>query len=226
MKYIKKFENFSPDLNNESSVLLTDEQLEINKAIQKNPNEVQEIVKLVDLELSKFSENQKIDILENIEMFSKKHNIDLEKTSDLTKIIQDISKLSKEQEVIYKELLNEWKESQRALGKNTKPGQGTRNRLMRQSMQENMISSMVSNIKTGLQKGLNFIDDCLEYLKYRTGMLSSVTSIIFTIITIYSGTFSWWQVVWFVISILYWRISSMFLAKKREFWGDDKKWYY
>ena len=97
---------------------------------------------------------------------------------------------------------------------------------MRQAMQENMISSMVSNIKTGLQKGLNFIDDCLEYLKYRTGMLSSITSIIFTIITIYSGTFSWWQVVWFVISILYWRISSMFLAKKREFWGDDKKWYY
>ena len=77
MKYIKKFENFSPDLNNESSVLLTDEQLEINKTIQKNPNEVQEIVKLVDLELSKFSENQKIDILENIEMFTKKHNIDL-----------------------------------------------------------------------------------------------------------------------------------------------------
>lgn len=226
MKYIKKFENFSTNSKDDSFVLLTDEQLEINKAIQKNPNEVQEIVKLVDLELSKFSESEKSDILENIELFANKHNIDLQKTSDLTKTIQDVSKLSDKHEVIYKELLNKWKESQRILGKNTNPGQGTRHRLMKQAMQENIISSMFNSIKTGLQKGLDFVDDFLEYLKYRVGMLSSIASIIFTIISVYSGTFSWWQVVWFVISILHWRISSYYLAKKREFWGDDKKWYY
>lgn len=223
MKYIKKFENFSTNLNeNKFTDNLNDDEFELNRAIQKNPKELEEITKLVDSELSKFNENEKRDILENIELFSKKHNINLQKTSSLTKTVQDISKLSEEHELIYKQLLNKWKESQRALGKNTNPGQGTRNRLMKQAMQENFISSIYSGIK----KGINFIDDFLEFMKYRLGMLSSIVSIIWTAISSYTGDFSWWQIVWFVISILYWRISSVQLAKQREFWGDDKKWYY
>ena len=43
---------------------------------------------------------------------------------------------TKDPQVRYKELLSEWKESQKKLGKNTSPGQGTRARLMKQSKSE------------------------------------------------------------------------------------------
>jgi hypothetical protein len=42
----------------------------------------------------------------------------------------------KDPQVRYKELLSEWKESQKKLGKNTSPGQGTRARLMKQAKSE------------------------------------------------------------------------------------------
>jgi len=42
----------------------------------------------------------------------------------------------KDPQVRYKELLSEWKESQKKLGKNTSPGQGTRSRLMKQAKSE------------------------------------------------------------------------------------------
>jgi len=43
---------------------------------------------------------------------------------------------TKDPQVRYKELLSEWKESQKKLGKNTSPGQGTRARLMKQAKSE------------------------------------------------------------------------------------------
>ena len=43
---------------------------------------------------------------------------------------------TKDPQVRYKELLSEWKESQKKLGKNTSPGQGTRSRLMKQAKSE------------------------------------------------------------------------------------------
>lgn len=228
MKYIKKFENFSTNLNNNSSAILTEDELEINKTIQQNPKELQEIVRLVDLELTKLNENQKIEILNNIDSFSKKENINLQNSSDLIDTISNISELSEKHKNIYKELVEKWKAEQESLGKNTRPGQGTRNRLMRQAMQmrENIISNTFGAIKNSISKGFSFIDDCLEFLKYRIGMLSSIVSIIWTAISTYSGNFSWWQIVWIVISILYWRISSVELKKQREFWRDNKKWYY
>ena len=226
MKYIKKFENFSTNLNNNSSVVLTEDQLELNKTIRQNPKELQEIVSLVDLELSKLDENQKREILDNIDTFSKKENINLQKSSDLVDTITNVSELSEKHKNIYKELIEKWKAEQKALGKNTRPGQGTRNRLMRQAVQENIILNTFGAIKNKVTKGIDFIDDCLEFLKYRIGMLSSIVTIIWAAISAYSGNFSWWQIVWIVISILYWRISSVYLAKQRKFWGDDKKWYY
>ena len=43
---------------------------------------------------------------------------------------------TKDPQVRYKELLSDWKESQKKLGKNTSPGQGTRARLMKQAKSE------------------------------------------------------------------------------------------
>lgn len=43
---------------------------------------------------------------------------------------------TKDPQVRYKELLSEWKESQKKLNKNTSPGQGTRARLMKQAKSE------------------------------------------------------------------------------------------
>jgi hypothetical protein len=52
---------------------------------------------------------------------------------DPQKDSKDKSVVNKDPQTRYKELLAEWKASQKKLGKNTTPGQGTRNRLMRQA---------------------------------------------------------------------------------------------
>ena len=83
--------------------------------------------------------------IENFEKILKKINDESEGSNTPKEVVNTISKpVSKENsvskttdpQVRYKELLSEWKESQKKLGKNTSPGQGTRARLMKQAKSE------------------------------------------------------------------------------------------
>ena len=83
--------------------------------------------------------------IENFEKILKKINDESEGSNTPKEVVNTISKpVSKENsvskttdpQVRYKELLSEWKESQKKLGKNTSPGQGTRARLMKQVKSE------------------------------------------------------------------------------------------
>jgi hypothetical protein len=200
MKYIKKFENFSTKYKSHNLFenWIEDSTIDITRL---NPQLIIEVTNIVDKELLKLSDIEKENIKENLENILKK-------------------------EQIYYQLLNKWKEEQKKLGRNTNPGQGTRKRLIRQSMMENIFT----NISQGIKGVLNFADDCLTFLKFRIGLISTAASIIYsTIELINSQSISWWQIIWISISIIYWRIqtlSLMDIRKDGEKIGLDKKWYY
>jgi Sec-independent protein translocase protein TatA len=78
--------------------------------------------------------------IKSIENFENKMSVKPSDSKDKSVVNKDPQKDSKDKSVVnkdpqtrYKELLAEWKASQKKLGKNTTPGQGTRNRLMRQA---------------------------------------------------------------------------------------------
>jgi hypothetical protein len=225
MKYIKKFENFSTKYKSHNLFenWIGDSTIDITRL---NPQLIIEVTNIVDKELLKLSDIEKENIKENLENILKKENIKINHPTDINETIEKVSKLSDKHKQIYYQLLNKWKEEQKKLGRNTNPGQGTRKRLIRQSMMENIFT----NISQGIKGVLNFADDCLTFLKFRIGLISTAASIIYsTIELINSQNISWWQIIWIAISIIYWRIqtlSLMDIRKDGEKIGLDKKWYY
>ena len=225
MKYIKKFENFSTkyESHNLFENLIEDSTIDI---IKSDPQLINEVTNIVDKELLKLSDIEKENIKENLENILKNENIKINEPTDIKETIEKVSQLSDKHKQIYYQLLNKWKEEQEKLGKNTNPGQGTRKRLIRQSMMENIFT----NFSNGFKRTLNFADDCLTFLKFRIGLISAATSIIYSIIELVnSQNLSWWQIIWFGISVIYWRLQTLALKdtrKEREQIGIDKKWYY
>jgi hypothetical protein len=225
MKYIKKFENFSTkyESHNLFENWIEDSTIDI---IKSDPQLINEVTNIVDKELLKLSDIEKENIKENLENILKNENIKINEPTDIKETIEKVSQLSDKHKQIYYQLLNKWKEEQEKLGKNTNPGQGTRKRLIRQSMMENIFT----NFSNGFRRTLNFADDCLTFLKFRIGLISAATSIIYSIIELVnSQNLSWWQIIWFGISVIYWRLQTLALKdtrKEREQIGIDKKWYY
>jgi hypothetical protein len=225
MKYIKKFENFSTKYESHNLFENWIEDSTID-TIKLNPQLINEVINIVDKELSKLSDIERENIKENLENILKSENIKINEPTDIKETIEKVSQLSDKHKQIYYQLLNKWKEEQEKLGKNTNPGQGTRKRLIRQSMMENIFT----NFSNSFRKTLNFADDCLTFLKFRIGLISAATSIIYSIVElINSQNLSWWQIIWFGISVIYWRLQTLALKdtrKEREQIGIDKKWYY
>lgn len=128
-----KLKNIKDDFDFKTGSLYGDIKSMVNTFIVYGPEKLKEIHSRLK-ELSNYFKNtgwdgeyQYEEAIKSIEEFEKN------KISVKPKDSKDKSVVNKDPQTRYKELLAEWKDSQKKLGKNTTPGQGTRTRLMRQA---------------------------------------------------------------------------------------------
>ena len=159
MKYLKLFENYNPqdpsDVKIGKAINTLYNSVRVSPSLKHIVKDVEKIEDLFNI-YGKEKLSEIVNKLNQLEPEINKWNMDDEEylmkddrglksapTSQLKVVLsllekyqnkpKDKSFVNKDPQTRYKELLAEWKVSQKNQGKNTTPGQGTRNRLMRQA---------------------------------------------------------------------------------------------
>ena len=162
MKYLKLFENYNPqdpsDVKIGKAINTLYNSVRVSPSLKHIVKDVEKIEDLFNI-YGKEKSSEIVNKLNQLEPEINKWNMDdeeylmkddrglksaptsqlkvvlslLEKYQNQPKDSKDKSVVNKDPQTRYKELLAEWKDNQKKLGKNTTPGQGTRTRLMRQA---------------------------------------------------------------------------------------------